>query len=540
MSFVLLDAEGVTQSFGARTVLDSVGLQVHDGERIALAGRNGSGKSTLLRILAGEETPDGGSVARHGTIAYLPQLVATPALSAREAILARIGVAAAAREVERHLAALEGGDLDAIDAHAAALDRWLALGGEDADARLAAAATELGLAPELLDRPLSQLSGGQASRAGLATVRVARCDVLLLDEPTNHLDADGLARLRTLLAEHVGAVVLVSHDRSLLADFAHSIVELDEGSAARYSGGWEAFQRERDDARARASREYEQAVAERDRLAAVDREIRRRAAASAARVDSRRAPDGDKHGKEWVRMRADGMRQRAARLSTRREQVEVPDKPIDPARLALELSAAERRGGAALSLEGAELRRGEWRLGPLDLTVAYGDRLRLAGPNGAGKSTVLAALEGTLPLAAGRRRVAPGAVVATLGQDREAMDGERTATAVMRAATGLEETDARTALAAFGLTAEEVERAASTLSPGERTRAELALAAHRRATCLLLDEPTNHLDIESLEVLEAAVLGWPGALVVATHDATFAAALQLDREVDLAARRVPR
>jgi ATPase subunit of ABC transporter with duplicated ATPase domains len=535
MPSLFLDAQGVGRSFGARVVLEDVDLQVHDGERIALVGRNGSGKSTLLRILAGEDPADSGTVARHGSVAYLPQLVATPELTARDAILERIGVAAATRELDRQATALEAGDLAAIDAHAAALERWLSLGGEDAEARLAGAATELGLGPELLDRPLSTLSGGQASRAGLAAVRVARCDLLLLDEPTNHLDADGLARLRTLLAEHAGAIVLVSHDRTLLADFADSIVELDDqGRATHYAGGWEAFRRERGDARARASREYEQAVAERDRLVAVDREIRRRAAASAARVDSRRSPDGDKHAREYVRSRADGMRQRAARLSSRREQVEVPDKPIEPARLSLELSAAERRGGAALALEGAELRRGNWRLGPLDLTVSYGDRLRLTGPNGAGKSTVLAALEGTLPLAAGRRRIAPGAVVATLGQDREAMDGERTATAVLRAATGLDETDARTALAAFGLTAEEVERPAATLSPGERTRAELALAAHRRATCLLLDEPTNHLDIESLEVLEAAVVDWPGALVVATHDATFAAALRLDREVELA------
>jgi len=390
MPSTLLDARGVTRSFGARIVLDGVELQVHDGDRLALVGRNGSGKSTLLRILAGEEAVDAGTVARHGSVAYLPQLVGTPSLTAREAILERIGVAAATRELERQAAALQSGDLDAIDAHAAALDRWLALGGEDAEARLAGAAAELGLAPELLDRPLSQLSGGQASRAGLAAVRVARCDALLLDEPTNHLDADGLARLRALLAEHTGAAVLVSHDRALLADFADSIVELDEGKATRYSGGWKAFQRERVDARARARRGYEQAVAERDRLAAVDREIRRRAAASAGRVDPRRSPDGDKHSREYVRQRADGMRHRAAHLASRREQVEVPDKPIDPPRLALELSAAERRGDAALSLEDAEIRRGDWHLGPLDLTVSYGDRLCLTGPNGAGKSTLLA------------------------------------------------------------------------------------------------------------------------------------------------------
>jgi ATPase subunit of ABC transporter with duplicated ATPase domains len=537
MSSTLLDAHGVMISFGARTVLDGIDLQVHDGERIALVGRNGSGKSTLLRILAGDEVSYSGTVGRHGTVAYLPQLVATPGLSAREAILSRIGVAGAERGLGEQLGALERGEVGAIEAHAEALDRWLALGGEDAGARLAGAADELGLPAELLDRPLRDLSGGQASRAGLAAVRVARCDLLLLDEPTNQLDADGLARLRTLLAEHTGAIVLVSHDRSLLADFAEAIVEIDEGKATRYSGGWEAFQRERADARARASREYEQAVAERDRLTAVDREIRRRAAASAARVDSRRSPDGDKHGREWVRMRADGMRQRAARISSRREQVEVPDKPIEHARLSLELSAAERHGDTALALEGAVLRRGDWHLGPLDLTVRYGDRLRLAGPNGAGKSTVLAALAGTLLPTAGRLLVAPRAVVATLGQDREAMgDQALDAAAVMRDATGLDETDARTALAAFGLAAEEVERPASTLSPGERTRAELALAAHRRATCLLLDEPTNHLDIESLEVLEAAVAGWPGALVVATHDAAFAAALRLDREVDLTTR----
>ena len=239
MPSTLIDANGVSRSFGARVLFEGVELQVHEGDRIALVGRNGSGKSTLLRILAGEEVGDEGTVVRHGSVAYLPQLVATPELTARAAILERIGVAAATRELDRRTADLAGGDLEAIEAHAAALDRWLALGGEDADARLSAASAELGLPAALLDRALSSLSGGQASRAGLTAVRIARCDVVLLDEPTNHLDRDRLARLRTLIEEQDGAIVLVSHERALLTDFADTIVELDGGNATRYAGGWE-------------------------------------------------------------------------------------------------------------------------------------------------------------------------------------------------------------------------------------------------------------------------------------------------------------
>ncbi len=549
MSSVLLDAHQISRRHGARSVLENVEVRIGEGERIALVGPNGGGKSTLLRILAGEEAPDAGTVRRLGTVAHLPQLAGLPALggggaaggpfspaaSGREAILARIGVAAAEREVERQAGALGAGDLAAIEPHAAALERWLALGGDDVDARIAAAAATIGLDPALLERPLGSLSGGQASRIGLVAVAVARCDVLLLDEPTNHLDDAGLAALGELLAEHRGAAMVVSHDRAMLAAFAGAVIELGEGRATRHAGGWDAYEAEREAARALASRRHEQAVAERERLTEVDREIRRRAAASAARVDSRAAPDGDKHGREWVRMRADGMRRRAARLGTRREQVEVPERPRERPALALELSAGERRGGAALALEGAELRRGAWRLGPLDLALDYGDRVLLDGPNGSGKSSVLAALQGDPRLAAGHRALARGAVVATLGQDRWGIEGEGTTVAGLRAATGLDETAARTALAAFGLGAEPAERPAATLSPGERTRAELALLAHRRATCLLLDEPTNHLDVEALEVLEAALADWPGAMVVASHDRRFRSALRLDREVRLGA-----
>jgi ATPase subunit of ABC transporter with duplicated ATPase domains len=535
MQTTLIDARGIVRRHGARVVLDSVDVRVHSGSRIGLVGPNGSGKSTLLRVLAGAEPCDSGRVVRRGSAGWLPQLADTGGeTTAREVILDRIGVGPASRKLDRLAGRLAAGELDAVEPHAAALERWLALGGPDAEARLGAAASEVGLDPALLDRPLGTLSGGQAARAGLAALRAARYDVVLLDEPTNHLDADGLQRLAALLAERAGGVVLVSHDRALLAETVNEVWELDAhtGKATAYAGGWEAYERERDGARRRAIAEYERAVAARAALRAAEQEARRRAVESARRV-RRRPNDNDKFAREWVSARADGVARRARVVAARAERRELPDRPWTPRPLGLSLSAGERRGGQVVALEGAVVRRGAWRLGPLDLALAHGDRVLLSGPNGSGKSTLLAALAGRVPLDEGARRVAARAVVAELGQARDALVRDAPLADAVRTLADLDETAARTALAAFGLEAEIAARPAATLSPGERTRAELAVLAHRRATCLLLDEPTNHLDMESLEVLEAALADWPGALVVATHDRRLREALRLERVVEL-------
>jgi ATPase subunit of ABC transporter with duplicated ATPase domains len=241
----LLSAHDIVRTIGPRTILRSVSLAVDDRSRTALVGPNGSGKSTLMRILAGELEPDGGRVVRGrgAAVLYLPQLDATDDRRPVRAVLhERLGVATAAVRMDGLAAELAAGR-DVVEEHGQALEEWLARGGADLDARLDQPATAGGLDAALLDRPAAELSGGQRARAMLAAVEAARSEVLLLDEPANHLDATGLARLRGLLLARAGGLVLVAHDRELLAAVSNHVVELDPhtGAAHEFAGGWGAL-----------------------------------------------------------------------------------------------------------------------------------------------------------------------------------------------------------------------------------------------------------------------------------------------------------
>ena len=225
----------------------------------------------------------------------------------------------------------------------------------------------------------------------------------------------------------------------------------------------------------------------------------------------------------------DVQRTYAARLA----RVEQVEKPYEPWELRLGLAASSRSGDVVLRLVRAVVERSSFRLGPLDLTVGWGDRLALAGPNGSGKTTLLEALLGRIPLAAGTRTLGTGVVVGELEQDRAAFTRDEPLLPLFVELCDLREEPARTLLAKFGLRRDDVLRTAATLSPGERTRAQLALLTARGVNCLVLDEPTNHLDVEAIEELERALAAYDGTVLLVTHDRRFLDAFAPTRTIEL-------
>jgi ATPase subunit of ABC transporter with duplicated ATPase domains len=518
----------VTKSHGARLLLDRVSLVVGAASRIGLVGPNGVGKSTLLRLLAGLERPDSGSLVRSPpglTVGYLPQELDTRAGETLLSYLGRrTGVAAAAAEMDG-LAARLAAEPRLAGAYTDALDRFLALGGEDLAARAAAACAELGLGAAL-DRPLESLSGGQAARARLAALLLARFDVFCLDEPTNDLDFPGLERLERFVAELRGSLVVVSHDRAFLDRAVTRIVEIEEGSGRlrEWTGGWSDYEAARERARAAHYRRFEEVAGRRRELEALVRERQSQAGTGASL--GKRTGGADRRGTHALQTKV----RQAERALARLEQV---DKPFEPWRLQLALAPRSRGGDVVARLEGAVAERGAFRLGPIDLDLRLGDRLAVTGPNGAGKSTLLGALLGDLPLAAGRRTVGRGVVAGNLDQGRRRFDGDRPLAEAFADEAGLSPEATRTHLAKFGLGSDDVLRPGATLSPGERTRAALALAAARGVNWLVLDEPTNHLDLPAIDELESALEAFEGTVVLVTHDRRLLERFRPTRELSL-------
>jgi ATPase subunit of ABC transporter with duplicated ATPase domains len=373
-----------------------------------------------------------------------------------------------------------------------------------------------------LDRPAGALSGGEKGRAALASILLARFDVFLLDEPTNDLDFAGLDLLERFLLAVQGGVVLVSHDRTLLDRTVNRIVELESGTQRvhHYAGGWSEFEAAREHARSEHEREFAHWSGERARFTQLHRDRREQ-----ARVGGKQA---NRRGTHALMSKTRAAARRVEWLE--RDRVE---KPWQPWELQLDLAPEGRSGELVVSLDRAVLERGSFRLGPIDVNVGWGERISITGPNGAGKTTLLDGLLGRLALTAGTRRVGPSVVFGEIGQARALFPPDELLLGSFCVAAGILEVDARKLLAKFDLDASHILRPAGSLSPGERTRAELAVQAARGAGCLVLDEPTNHLDLPAVEELERALGAYDGTLILVTHDRRFLEQVGVTRVVEL-------
>ncbi|WP_116206036.1 ABC-F family ATP-binding cassette domain-containing protein [Amycolatopsis circi] len=533
-----LVAKDLAAGHGDRVLFSGLDLVVAPGEVIGLVGVNGAGKSTLLRTLAGLARPESGEVRLNpptATVGHLPQEPERREGESVRAFLARrTGVATAQTALDAATDALTAGADGADDAYGTALDRWLALGGADLDDRAGEVAADLGLAVDL-DQPMVSLSGGQAARAGLASLLLSRYDIFLLDEPTNDLDLDGLARLERFVTGLRAGTVLVSHDREFLARTVDRVVELDlaQQQVKAYGGGYESYLEERAVARRHAREDYDEYANTRASLEA-RAGMQRAWMEKGVKNARRKATDNDKIGRKFRSEATEKQASKARQTDRMIERLEVVDEPRKEWELRMEIAAAPRAGAVVATLRGAVVRRGEFTLGPVDLQIDWADKVAITGANGAGKSTLLAALLGRVPLDEGNAALGPGVVVGEVDQARRLFLGDLPlADAFAHEVPSLADAEVRTLLAKFGLKAAHVLRPAATLSPGERTRAALALLQARGVNLLVLDEPTNHLDLPAIEQLESALDEYPGTLLLVTHDRRMLDAVSVTRRLEV-------
>ncbi|WP_433872738.1 ATP-binding cassette domain-containing protein [Saccharopolyspora sp. CA-218241] len=507
-----LAASDVHLARGGNPVLTGVDLTVSAGDRLAVVGENGRGKTTLLHVLAGRLRPDSGEIRRAGSLGVADQEIPPDGTVGDLIDVELAGVRAVLRELDTATEALVEGRPGADEAYAEALAAAEARDVWDADRRVDVSLAALGAVDDR-DRELAALSVGQRYRVRLACLLGARHDLLLLDEPTNHLDIAGLEHLTAALREHPGGVVLVSHDRALLSDFATTVLDLDPTSDGRprvHGGGYAGYVDGHRAERERWEREHADQQAEHRRLA------EDLSAAQNRLSTGWRPPKGT--GKHTRATRAPGLVQAVHRKREALEQHAV-DVPKPPQRFRMP-ELPELRGATLVRADQVAV---AGRLPePVSVAVSSGDRLVVTGPNGAGKSTLLAVLAGAVEPTSGEVRRNRAARIGWLGQE-SAASARRSAHAAYEQAVqrwvsaGRLAEDERVPLSQLGLLPS-TGRPVAELSVGQQRRLDLAIVLAGRPHAVLLDEPTNHLSMSLVDELTEALRATGAAVVLATHD----------------------
>ena len=533
----VLAARDLTHDRGGRTVLRDVSVTVGPQSCVGVIGPNGVGKSTLLQILTGLEIPDSGSVSVDppgATVGYLAQEHERRSNeTVREALTRRTGVASAESELVAAANALASSAPGTDLRYDVALSRFESLGASTFDARMETVLDELGVT-SVSDWSVSTLSGGQEAKVALAAIELSRFDIVLLDEPTNDLDFEGLARLEQWVRQREGGTVIVSHDRTFLERTVSSVLELDERhhTAHEYGGGWFGYQAEKLNAQRLAREAFDEYERQKDQLTS-RAQRQRQWAVEGVRKEKKNPPDNDKAQRDFRINRTEKLAHKVRQSERALENLEAVEKPFEGWDLRFTIDEVKRAGDVVARLSEAVVERATFRLGPVNLEISWGDRIALTGSNGSGKSTLIQALLGAIELSGGSRWMGPGVVTGVLGQDRRVLQGDHDLVRYVSDRCALTQTESRSLLAKFGLSAAHVSRPVRMLSPGERTRAELAIFQAQGVNFLVLDEPTNHLDLPAIEQLESAIQGFGGALLLTTHDRRLLDAVDLSRTIQM-------
>lgn len=526
---LLIKAMNVMKEFAGKPLFEQVELEVNAGERIAIYGRNGIGKTTLLRLLAGLLELDKGSVERRLPLdqwGWMGQQT-----EADEAVSTHAYVEEGCPEhcaAKRRLKELEAQMQDATAPYMESLladyqeaaEQYMGLDGYHWETQVERKLLQLGLGRELWDQPLSQLSGGQKTRAQLARLMVREPQLLLLDEPTNHLDAASLEWLEVWLRAYPGTVVFVSHDRHFMDRVATCLVELTPTGSRKYRGGYTEYTRQKELELRTQEQLYRKQQLLREQLEESIRTYRQWF--HQGEKNARMAEVPIQRGYFQARAGAHVSRMNAKMKELERLEGERVEKPREAAHLKVKLSASDFASRSLVRLERAAFSYGQRELfAELSLSVDRGDRLAVLGPNGSGKTTLLRLLVGELQPAAGKVRQHPQTSIGYFSQELRVLDDGETLLDSLLALPAMTQTQARTILGCFLFSGEEVRKRIGDLSMGERCRLAFLKLYFSGANLLVLDEPTNYLDIDSRERIEQALLRYPGAMVIVSHDRFF-------------------
>ena len=538
-----LVAKDLSGGHAHRTLFSGLNLTVAPGDVVGVVGANGAGKSTLLRLLAGADRPQSGTVSTAPSdafVGWLPQEhERIPGETIADYLGRRTGATAATAAMESAAEGLADAGPGADDAYSDAFDHWMASGAADLEERTGPVLAELGL--DLNPQThMTALSGGQAARAALAALLLSRFDLVLLDEPTNDLDLPGLERLEAFVRGLRAGVVLVSHDREFLARCVTKIVELDlaQNRVSLYDGGYESYLAEREVARRHAREAYEEFADKKADLVSRAR-TQREWSSQGVRNAMKKSPDNDKIRRKASTESSEKQAQKVRQMESRISRLDEVEEPRKEWALQFSIGSAPRSSSVVATLNEATLRRGGFAFGPVSLQVNAGERIGITGPNGAGKTTLLRLLLGREAPESGTASLGSSVAVGEIDQARTGLDealplGDAFAAAL----PDLAPAEARTLMAKFGLKADQVASLVGRLSPGERTRAAMALLQARGVNLLVLDEPTNHLDLPAIEQLEEALEGYDGALLLVSHDRRLLGNVRLDQRWGVDAGRV--